>query len=265
MLQLNKIYNLDCVKGLKLLDDRCIDLTLTSPPYGDLRDYYGYQFDFKMTAKELYRVTKNGGIVVWVTSDKTKKYSESGTLFAQALYFKEIGFKLYDTMIYAKMNPIPLTHRRYEQGFEYMFVFSKGKPNTFNPLMVSCKDFGKGEPGNFRQDSTGELKPANKKQIIQEKKIKSNIWYYPVGKGSSTDNFASKHPAIFPEQLAEDHIKSWTNENDLVLDIFMGSGTTAKMSVVNKRNYNGFEISEHYCDLAIERRLCLKANHTIKD
>src|SRR5690554_5399491 len=142
MLELNKIYNMDCLEGMKDIPDNTIDLTVTSPPYDNLRTYNGYSFDFEGIAKELYRVTKDGGVVVWVVGDATIKGSETGTSFRQALFFKEIGFNLHDTMIYAKNSYMPLTHRRYEQAFEYMFIFSKGKPKTFNPIMISCKTVG---------------------------------------------------------------------------------------------------------------------------
>ena len=143
-LELNKTYCMNCLDGMKLLSDNYIDLTVTSPPYDDLRKYNGYSFNFEIfkdIAKELYRVTKDGGVVVWVVGDKTKNGSESGTSFKQALYFKEIGFNLHDTMIYQKKTP-PLTHNRYEQEFEYMFILSKGKPKTWNPIMIPKKIYG---------------------------------------------------------------------------------------------------------------------------
>ena len=143
-MELNAIHNMDCVKGLKCLPNDCIDLTVTSPPYDDLRKYNGYSWDFKATAKQLYRVTKQGGVVVWIVSDATIKGSETGTAFRQALYFKECGFNLHDTMIWQKTNPMPkVKTSRYFDVFEYMFIFSKGKPKTFNPIMVECKFGGK--------------------------------------------------------------------------------------------------------------------------
>ena len=142
-MEVNKIYNENCLDTMARMPNGFVDLTVTSPPYDNLRTYNGYSFDFEAVAKELYRVTKQGGVVVWVVGDATIKGSESGTSFRQALFFKEIGFNLHDTMIYAKNNPIPLNHNRYEQQFEYMFVFSKGKPNTFNAIKVRTKTGGK--------------------------------------------------------------------------------------------------------------------------
>lgn len=138
-MQVNKIYNQDCLEGLGLLDNECIDLTVTSPPYDNLRLYNGYYFKFEEIAKELYRVMKPGGVIAWIVGDKTKNGSETGTSFRQALYFKDIGFNLHDTMIYEKNNPTPQKSNRYQPCFEYMFILSKGKPKTFNPIMVKKK------------------------------------------------------------------------------------------------------------------------------
>jgi DNA modification methylase len=133
----NKIICGDCLEVMKKIPDGSVDLVLTSPPYDNLRTYNGYNFDFEGIAKELHRVTKDGGVIVWVVGDATIKGSETGTSFKQALYFKEIGFNLHDTMIYHKNNYPPLTHNRYEQCFEYMFVFSKRYLKSFNPIMVA--------------------------------------------------------------------------------------------------------------------------------
>ena len=243
---------MDCLEGLKQLDDESIDLTVTSPTYDDLRKYNN-NFDFENIAKELYRVTKDGGVVVWVVADKTKNGSETGTSFKQALFFKDIGFNLHDTMIYMSDKP-PLTHNRYEQKFEYMFVFSKGKPKTFNPIMEECKYAGSDKKARTFRHTGDELQETHIKNKVNKEKIKGNVWYFSTGYNKSTkDIIAFKHPAIFPEQLANDHIISWSNEGDTVLDIFSGSGTTAKMAIINKRNYIGFEISKEYCDISEER------------
>lgn len=249
----NHIHNMDCLQGLQGLEDECIDLTVTSPPYDDLRKYNGYSWDFEAIAKELYRVTKQGGVVVWVVGDKTVKGSETGTSFKQALFFKEIGFNLHDTMIYLSDKP-PLTHPRYEQKFEYMFVFSKGKPKTFNPIMEECKYAGSSKKARTFRNDGHNLESTHKTDEVKQYKIKGNVWEYSTGYQKSTkDKVAFKHPAIFPEQLAHDHIISWSNEGDVVLDPFMGSGTTAKMCKLTNRNYIGFEISEEYCQIAEER------------
>jgi len=247
------IYNENCLDTMSRMKDNHIDLTVTSPPYDNLRDYKGYSFDFESIAKELYRVTKEGGVVVWVVADGVKNGSESGTSFKQALYFKECGFRLNDTMIYQKENFIPLTHKRYEQEFEYMFVFSKGKPKNFNPLMIDCIHAGKTIKRSRKTNEKGiGLREKQTYLKTKDKKQKGNVWKYKTG-GYNTAN----HVAQFPEQLANDHIISWSNENDLVYDPFMGSGTTAKMAILNNRNWIGSEISKEYCDI-IRERLNLK-------
>ena len=259
LLELNKIYNIDCIDGLKQLDDNSVQLVVTSPPYDNLRTYKGYSFPFNDIVKELYRVVDDGGVVVWVVGDGTVDGGETGTSFRQALYFMENGFKLHDTMIYQKHNQTPNTGNgiRYQQSFEYMFVFSKGKPKTVHlltePRRNSCNDKRTSRMIRRQRNIDGEFEEEHL-YLIKQVVPKSNIWNYKVGLyNTSSDKVAFKHPAIFPEQLAIDHILSWSNENDLVLDIFMGSGTTAKASILTNRNYIGFEISEEYCKIANER------------
>ena len=246
MIQLNKIYNENCLETMAKMPNNFIDLTVTSPPYDNLRTYNGYSFPFEDIAKELYRVTKEGGVVVWIVGDETSKFNESGTSFRQALFFKEIRFNLLDTMIYYKQNYAPAypTLKRYANQFEYMFVFSKGKPNTFNPIQKE-KVRNKEEKVAYRQKD-GSLKRKIKEKG-RETKDASNVWEFAVG-GNLTG-----HPAVFPEQLANDHIISWSNEGDLVYDCFMGSGTTAKMSIKNNRNYIGSELSSEYVKIAEKR------------
>lgn len=253
MLELNKIYNMDAIKGIKQIDSDKIDLVVTSPPYDNLRNYKGYTFNFKAIAKELFRVTKNGGVVVWVVGDATINGSETGTSFKQALFFKEIGFNLHDTMIYVKKNYLPITTNRYEPAFEYMFIFTKGKPKTFNPLMKKNKSVGlKG--GSHRHDGENLEKLHTNSGIINEFGRLTNVWEFACGSMNTKDKIAFKHPATFPEKLAESHILSWSNEGDLVLDPMCGSGTTCKMALLNKRNYIGIEISKEYCEIS-EKRL----------
>nr|DAE62826.1 MAG TPA: adenine-specific methyltransferase [Caudoviricetes sp.] len=257
-----KLYQGDCLEVMdKLIEEGVkVDLTVTSPPYDDLRNYnnsLAWNFDiFKQVADRLYKITKDGGVVVWVVGDKTKNGSETGTSFKQALYFKQIGFNLHDTMIYAKLNPVPLNHKRYEQQFEYMFILTKKKIKTFNGLRESCKNAGlkKTESSRqFRKDASGVFKTGNLNSV-KNTKLRTNIWYYHVGmNGTSADKFAFKHPAMFPEKLAEDHILSWSNENDLVFDCFMGANTTGKMALLNNRRFIGIEKVEEYFDIAKQR------------
>ena len=254
-----KLINGDCLEVMKTLEDNSIDLTITSPPYDNLRDYFGYTFDFESIAKELYRVTKNGGVVVWVVGDATIKGSETGTSFKQALYFKEIGFNLHDTMIYQKSGiPFP-EFNRYYPSFEYMFILSKGKPKTFN-LIQDRKNIHAGatlDRLKHGRQSDGTLKQSScygKKRKIKEFGVRYNIWQYSNAPSNGTkDKIAYKHPATFPEKLAEDHILSWSNEGDTVLDPMCGSGTTLKMAKKNNRNFIGIELDKEYVKIAEAR------------
>jgi|TARA_R110002049_G_C8944981_1_gene545369 site-specific DNA-methyltransferase (adenine-specific) len=245
MMEMNKNYNENCLYTMAKMKDNFIDLTVTSPPYDGLRTYNGYSFPFENIAKELYRVTKKGGAVVWIVGDATIKGSESGTSFKQALYFKECGFNLHDTMIWHKPNAMPQVDKtRFTQSFEYMFVFTKGKPKTTKPLKTPTKNGGK-----FLSRGDGNSENINKAggNKVAKERIAFNVYNLSVG----GKNYG--HPAIFPEQLANDHIISWSNEGDLVYDPFMGSGTTAKMAKINNRNWIGSEMSSEYCDIVHER------------
>ena len=250
----NVCYQGDCLEVMKTFGDKSIDLTVTSPPYDNLRTYKGYTFNFQEIAKELYRITKDGGLVVWVVGDQTVKGSETGTSFKQALYFKEIGFNLHDTMIWRKTTPVPqFRTKRYTNCFEYMFVFSKGQPKICNYLETNCKTAGnkknRNNKGAFSQNSAD--RPREEITTTKEMKILDNVWEYPVGSKKDLG-----HPAIFPEKLAEDHIISWSNEGDIVFDPMAGSGTTLKMAKLNNRQFIGCEISEEYCEIIKERVGC---------
>lgn len=246
------LINMNCLDGMKLMDDNTVDLTVTSPPYDDLRKYKGYSFDFEPIARELYRITKEGGVVVWVVGDATIKGDETGTSFTQALYFKNIGFNLFDTMIYQKDGCGACgSNKSYIQSFEYMFVLTKGNIKTYNLLYDrSNKKVVKNNITNGSRNKNITKTRVDGKEFGR----RFNIWNYSTGNNtSSTDKIAYKHPAIFPEQLAQDHILSWSNEGDIVFDPFMGSGTTAKMASLNNRKWIGFEMSEEYCGIIKER------------
>jgi len=264
-IELNKIYCESNLDTMARMPDDFIDLVVTSPPYDNLRDYKGFSFPFEDIAKELYRVIKPGGVVVWVVGDATVNGSETGTSFRQALFFIECGFNLHDTMIFERPESSP-SNNRYAQDFEYMFILSKGKPNTFNPIKVDKspasigKKYKSSRSKSVRQKS-GETvgidenarKRLNDASFLTKCNAK-NIWRFSVGfMCSSIDIISFDHPAIFPESLAKNHIYTWSNENDLVYDPFMGSGTTAKMAHLQKRNWIGSEMSEEYVKLANKR------------
>jgi DNA modification methylase len=251
---INQIIEGNCVEVMKNLEDDVIDLTVTSPPYDDLRNYKGFVFPFEDIAKELYRITKPGGVVVWVVADATIDGSETGTSFKQALYFKEIGFNLHDTMIFRKRNPIPQIYRkRYNNEFEFMFVFSKGIVRNHNSILVDCMHAGLELNGTtYKNYSKNDQTREKLAKPVKDKKIKGNIWEYVVGK-KQEDQEAKGHPAPFPCELVRDHIFSWTNPGDTVLDPMSGSGTTCKVACEQDRNYIGIDISHEYCELARER------------
>jgi DNA modification methylase len=246
-MELNTIYNEDCLITMSKMPNNFVDLVITSPPYDTLRDYKGYSFDFKKIAQELYRVVKEGGVIVWIVNDAVIKGSETGTSFKQALYFKEIGFNIHDTMIWSKKNPMPqVKTKRYFSKFEYMFVFSKGIPKTFNPIMIKTKMGGEVYNSTVKQISQDKVR-VEKTFVLNEERVKDNIWEIAIAQNKTS------HPAVFPEQLAYDHIISWSNKSDIVYDPFLGSGTTAKVCKELFRNYIGSEIAEDYYNIAIKR------------
>jgi DNA modification methylase len=254
-LELNKVYIEDCICTMNRMPSDFLDLTITSPPYDNMRYYDGnFKIDIERIITSLYRVTKSGGVVVWVVGDQTTNWDESGSSFKQALYFKQIGFGLFDTMIYLKKPRGACGNNQgYWQTFEYMFVFSKGKPKTINLICDrENKEERKGDSGTKRLHS-GQLY-KHPRGGYQKYGRRTNVWEYNVGKGHSTkDNFAFSHPAIFPEKLVEDHLFSWSNEGDLVYDPFVGSGTTAKMCLKLKRNFISSEINPEYAAIANKR------------
>jgi len=235
---------------MRQMPDECVDLVVTSPPYDNLRDYHGYTLDVPGIIAQFKRIMKPGGVIVWVVGDATVNGSETGTSFRQALAFMDAGFNLHDTMIYRKLNPIPLTHNRYEQAFEYMFVFSKGRPKIFNPIKAKtflggaklCRKTQKQYENSFAMRKRDEI------TVVGNEKYCHNIFEYLVGQNDKTI-----HNAPFPEQLAADHIISWSNEGDLVLDPMCGSGTTCKMAERLGRHWIGIDVSAEYCEIARER------------
>jgi len=244
---LNKIHVENCLDTMKRMPDDFVDLVVTSPPYDNLRNYNGYSFDFESIAAELFRVIKPGGVVVWVVGDATVDGSETGTSFRQALGFIDAGFRLHDTMIWRKTNPMPkVKTKRYFDVFEYMFIFSKGQPKTFNPIMQATKQGGKVYNSTVKQISTGKERVA-KSFVLNGERFKDNIWDIAVAQNKTA------HTAVFPEQIAYGHVLSWSNVGDVVYDPFMGSGTTAKAAVMTSRQWVGSEISQEYADIALER------------
>jgi site-specific DNA-methyltransferase (adenine-specific) len=245
---MNDLYKGDCLEVMdKLITDGVkVDVVITSPPYDDLRDYNS-DIDFEKAIKLFFNLLNDGGVVVWNCNDKTYKGSESLSSFKTAIMFCENGFKLNDTMIWEKTNPMPQVRQpRYNQVFEYMFVFSKGKPRTFNPIMVDCKSAGITYNSTCKTITKGKERIKKSFEINKQKK-ESNIWKFAVAQNKT------EHTAVFPLELPTRHIKSWTNENDTVLDPFMGSGTTGVACKNLNRNFIGIELDDKYYEIAKER------------
>ena len=246
------IRHMDCMELMSSLKGGVVDLTVTSPPYGELRSYNGNNHLWSEEVwsniiKELYRITKDGGVVVWICQDQCVNGGETMTSFKQALTFGEAGFKLYDTMIWNKPSPQAPTTGRYYDVFEYMFIFSKGKPKTLN-LLKDRKNKSAGSVLNVETRSCREdRKFTGRKRIVPEFSRRFNVW--DVGRGKNKSN----HPAVFPEKLAADHILSWSDEGDLVFDPFSGSGTTGLMASINKRKFIGSELDAAYYKASCER------------
>lgn len=250
---LNSVLEGPAEHVLAELPEACIDLVVTSPPYDDLRAYDGYRFPFEAIAEQLQRVLKPGGVIVWVVGDATINGSETGSSFRQALYFNEIGLRLHDTMIYQKSNCAFPSQNRYYQIFEYMFILSKGKPKTFQPIRDRENIYVGQKPHGKSRTKKGWSRNGSR-CVTGKYGVRYNIWRYVTGGGNVTsDRMAYDHPAIFPEKLAEDHILSWSAPGDVVLDPLCGSGTTLKMAARHDRNYIGIDVSPQYCELSRQR------------
>jgi len=236
-----------------------VDLTITSPPYLHNREYNGFKFDVNKMSESLWNVTKDGGVCVWVVGDVTEDDSEVGIPFDHANTFMDLGWNLHDTMIFEKSGlPFP-SKNRYIQSWEYMFIFSRGVPKTVH-ILKDRPNSNAGKPAHWgkitARQKDGSLKESGKNYVTPEFGARTNIWRYITGGvGCTTDKIAYNHPAIFPETLVRDHILSWSNPGDLVLDPMVGSGTTPKIARLMQRGYVGVDISKKYVDDAKERMM----------
>jgi len=266
MLEVNKTYHLNCIAGMEKMDEESVDLVVTSPPYDDLRTYNDSskwdQNTFYAVAAQLNRVLKPGGVIMWNVNDATINGSETGSSFRQALHFMDLGLRLHDTMIYEKTGTAFASGPksvRYTQIFEYCFILSKGKPKTINLIQDKKNKWAGiqswGEATSRKKDGT-QNNPGRKSNPIREYGVRTNIWRIKNSGGfGQSSKAAYKHPATMPEELARGHILTWSNKGDLVLDPFMGSGTTAQVCIEEERNYIGFEIDTQYHTMCEQRVL----------
>ena len=270
----NRVWHASAENLLAVIPDEAVDLIVTSPPYDNLRTYQGYTWDFERIARESYRVLKRGGVLVWVVGDATVNGSETLTSFRQALYFRDVvGFRMHDTMIWEKDSATYIRNtRRYAPIFEYMFIFTKGEVATFNPLYQRNKLAGVEAIASRRQRNGKNVQYRDGKTPVKQENMMSNIWKISTGYMRLTaDRAAYTHPAMFPEELARRHILTWSNPGDLVLDYFVGSGTTAKMARNTKRRYIVGDLSADYCAIARDRlrmpfeRRHVKASDDVRD
>ena len=258
----NKLYQGDCLEILKKIKSESIDMVITSPPYDNIRKYDDIKYfdfeSFKNISLELKRVLKKGGVIVWIVNDSTIKGSETGTSFKQVLHFKEIGLRLHDTMIWNKNSCVYSPHKksvRYGNIFEYMFIISKDKPKSINLIKDrKNKSFGKkvSYSNGFKKKGNKDIRNKRTYGVTSEFGYRNNIWNINP-ESSCVDKISHKHPAIFPEKLVRDHIITWSNENDIILDCFSGSGTTLKVSSLLKRHFIGIELNKNYIDIIKQR------------
>jgi len=250
---MNTITCGDCVEGMSKLPSDSIPLTVTSPPYDRVRNFAAWDFD--RVAEQLYRVTMPGGVVCWVVQDGFEKGRRTCTSFKQALRFFGLGFWMWEVLIVVvKSYQLPTTGR-YVSLFHYCFVMSKGKPRKVNVLRDKPnKCAGMMKRNWHRRSPDGSMRKGVLPQPIAQYGLRGNVWEYAGGYGSTTkDKYAFAHPALMPEKLARDLILSFSSPYDMVLDPFMGAGTTAKMALLNGRRWLGFEIDDEYVAIASER------------
>jgi len=264
----NKIICGDNIEVMDRMPAECIDMSCQSPPYSSLRDYHGYTFDFEKVAQQLWRVTKPGGVVVWNEADQTVDGAKTGESYRHVLYFMSLGFQLYQTLYYVKTGTNFVHKTRYTENVENMFVLSKGRPKTVN-IIRDVPRLWQGSWAKTRnRQKDGSLKDSTSKncgagrtgRAIGDEygyKARSVLWTICNGHGfAHTDELVKGHSAAFPEALPRDHIRSWTNPGDLILDCCNGSGTTTKMAKWLGRRFIGIDCSAEYCAIA-EARLRL--------
>jgi site-specific DNA-methyltransferase (adenine-specific) len=254
-LSLNRIYCTDCVEGMKQIPGSSIDLVVTSPPYDSIRNYNGFTFDLHATGQGIHRVLRDGGIAAMVLQDQTSNFGKSLTSFRTVLdWCDNIGFKLFECVIYRKYGPEGAWWRnRFRVDHEYMPIFLKGnRPNYFDkePLKIPSKHGGKVMTGSGSRRTDGKTNHAVTR-MINPTKCRGTVWDYLMA--GDKDPIKRKHPAPFPDQIPKDFIGCFCPPGGIVLDPFMGCGSTAMAALALGRRFIGFEISPEYCSLAEER------------
>lgn len=255
-----EIFNADCVSHMQSMQENSIDLVVTSP-YDNLMDYNNsssWNFEvFKSVADQLYRIVRPCGVVVWIVNDASINNSETYTSFRQVLFFREIGFNLNDTMIWNKQSTSFPDSNRYLQSFEYMFVLSKSSNHTDFKMTCNLIRDRRNMSSGSSVHGTGRQRNASfkvcdgyeKGKSLSEFGIRFNVWNIHCAKGTELTG----HPAQMPIQIAEDHIRTWSNPGDLVFDPFLGSGTTACACLNRGRRFIGCEIDPDYFAIAQKR------------
>lgn len=249
------IINSDCIEAMRKMGNCSIDLIVTSPPYDEIRDYNGYTMNIHGVCYESYRLLKDGGMLCMVINDSTKEYGKSCTTYRVILdCVDNIGFKLFENVIYAKDGrPGAWWNKRFRVDHEYILMFLKGKkPKYFDKEHLKVPAIHAGKMARGTQRLTNGNMVLIKDNIVKDKKCRGTIWKYVTSK-SDGDKIKLKHPATFPDKLAEDLILCFSDEGDVILDPFCGSGTTIVMAKRNNRKYIGIEISKEYCEISQER------------
>lgn len=257
----NQIICGDSVEILRSFPDNSIDIVVTSPPYDAIRDYKGFSYDLHATGKEIQRVLKLGGVAVIVIQDQTKNFGKTLTSFRTILdWCDSFGFKLFETVIYRKYGAEGAWwNKRFRVDHEYIPIFLKGeRPQYFNKehLKIPSKHGGKTLTGGGTRLTNG-IRIATRAIKINLMKCRGTIWeYLTAGDGSRLKH---EHPATFPDKLPYDFIQCFCPEGGIVLDPFVGSGTTTVAAKNLGRRYIGIDIAPEYCAIA-EKRMQIESS-----
>ena len=253
--KLGNVYCVDCVEGMKAIPDGSVDLVVTSPPYDRTRDYNGFSFDLHATGEQIFRILRDGGVAAVVIQDQTKNFGKSLTSFRTVVdWCDNIGFKLFECVIYRKHGTEGAWWtQRFRVDHEYMPIFVKGhRPKYFNkdPLKIPSKHGGKTMTGSGNRQTNGRTTQTIRR-AINLTKCRGTVWEYLMA--GDKNPVKRKHPAPFPDKIPLDFIQCFCQPDGIVLDPFMGSGSTAVSAKKLGRHFLGFDISSEYCKIAETR------------